>query len=179
MARVTRAEILNAKSDSKLLELLFAQLSESAPPSLHEDLDRFVAAMGDLPAGLRAMASTYQLDVSMALDDLGWHFANWRHHGYCQETSRGLKELGARELAEVFDAAYAIAREHWDEIGEWLQRDASEFAEWYPTSRLHAALDPLNQRMWDLLEEESPGGESGIFRFWLAYARNHPAGVAP
>jgi len=37
----------------------------------------FVAEIKELPVGLRSMATTYELDVSLALDDLGWHFGNW------------------------------------------------------------------------------------------------------
>jgi len=33
-----------------------------------------------------AMAAMYQLDVSMTLDDLGWHFANRHQRGDCEET---------------------------------------------------------------------------------------------
>ena len=48
------------------------------------------------------MAATFELDVSMALDDLGWHFGNWTHRGYCDETLHGLRELEAGEYTEMF-----------------------------------------------------------------------------
>lgn len=179
MPRLTQAAIRSARADSDLLKLLFAQLNESAPPSLHEDLDQFVEAVQRLPVGLRAMASTFQLDVSMALDDLGWHFGNWFHEGYNEETSRGLKELEAHEVAEVFDQAYAIALQHWDELDRALDGELEEFVEWYRNSRLLRELEPLNERMWELLKSEEPGAEPGIFRFWVAYARKHPERVAP
>lgn len=76
------------------------------------------------------MASTFQLDVSMARDDLGWHSANWHHHGYCRETSRALKELEAFELSEVFDLAYSITCHQWDVITELLRQDFKAFSEW-------------------------------------------------
>jgi hypothetical protein len=125
------------------------------------------------------MASTYQLDVSIALDDLGWHFANWHHHGYCKETSRGLKELEAFDLSEIFDQAYSITCHQWDVITELLRQDFKAFSDWYFTSELDATLAPLNRHMWDLLKTESPGGEGGIFRYWLAYARRYPERVVP
>jgi len=85
------------------------------------------------------MASTYQLDVSLALDDLGWHFANWHHHGYALETSRGPRELGADSLAASFDAAHALASQYWAQLA------APGFVEWYHDSDLEKALEPLNQ----------------------------------
>ena len=32
-----------------------------------------------LPVGLRAMAATHHLDISLTLDDIGWHFLNFGH----------------------------------------------------------------------------------------------------
>jgi hypothetical protein len=49
--------------------------------------------MRALPPGLRAMTAIYQLDVSMALDDLGWHFGNWPDRALREETLQGLKEF--------------------------------------------------------------------------------------
>jgi len=82
MARLTHQVIRRTKSDVALLKKLFGELEVSVPASLHDDLDDFVAAIQDLPAGLHAMVATYQLDVSMALEDLGWHFANWHAKFY-------------------------------------------------------------------------------------------------
>jgi hypothetical protein len=48
------------------------------------------------------MAATFELDVSMALDDLGWHFVNWTHRGFCDATLWGLRELEAGEYADMF-----------------------------------------------------------------------------
>jgi hypothetical protein len=177
MARLTEAVIQNAKGDDALLKDLFAELSANVPAQLHEDLDELVATIQHLSPGLRAMAATYKLDVSMALDDLGWHFANWHHHGYCRETSLGLRELEANEVSEIFDRAYSITSHQWAIIGDLIEKEGSHFAEWYRTSELKATLAPLNRRLWELLGEASPGGEKGIFRYWVAYARKHPERV--
>ena len=56
------------------------------------------------------MAAMYQLDVSLALDDLGWHFANWHHQAYSEETIWALQELETAEAAEIFAAAYVAAQ---------------------------------------------------------------------
>jgi hypothetical protein len=89
VATLTPEIIAGTSSDEELLKKLLAELDAAVPAELHDDLDEFVDTVRDLPPGLRAMASTYQFDVSMALDDLGWHFASWHHHGYAQETGWG------------------------------------------------------------------------------------------
>jgi len=177
MSRLTQKVIQRTKGDDALLKKLFAELEVSVPAALHEDLDDLVTAIQDLPAGLRAMAATYQLDVSMALDDLGWHFANWHHHRYCRETRWGLQELEATEVAEIYDRAYSITSQQWDVITQLLERGSDAFTDWYGTSELEATLAPLNRKLWEILKETSPGGEGGVFRFWLAYARKYPERV--
>jgi hypothetical protein len=59
-------------------------------------------------------------------------------------------------------------------ISQLLEKGFDAFTSWYSTSELDATLSPLNRRMWDVLKETSPGGEGGMFRFWLAYARKYP-----
>jgi hypothetical protein len=72
-----------------LLELLFSDLRVRLPPAAPFHMGSFLQKIRTIPIGLRAMAATFELDVSMALDDLGWHFSNWAHRGYCDETLRG------------------------------------------------------------------------------------------
>jgi hypothetical protein len=172
---LTIQDIVNAPSDQVLFEKLTAALTRGLPPELHNDLDKFVEKLKDLPPGLRAMASTFQLDVSMCLDDLGWHFANWHHHPYCQETSQGLRVLGAIEVADLFDRAYQMVLPYWDAISKLLAKDFKEFVRWYNISDLEKSLDPLNKRLWDILKER---GEFSLMKFWLDYARKFPERVA-
>jgi len=106
--KLTIAKIKSARSDELLFERLGAELERLLPVDLHNDLDALVARMRTLSPGLRSMAATFKLDVSMALDDLGWHFANLHHKRYCKETSRGLHTLEASEAAEIFDRAFEI-----------------------------------------------------------------------
>jgi len=179
MPRLTQASIRATRSDRKLLDMLLEQLTESLPPSVYDEPDDLVAAMQGLPVGLRAMAFTYQLDVSMALDDLGWHFANWFHEVYSDETSRGLKELGAEEIAAIFDQAREILKRHAAEFEAALEGEEEDFAEWYQKSSMLQELKPLNERVWAILQTEREGEEPGLFRYWVAYARKHPERVAP
>jgi hypothetical protein len=171
---LTITDIQGAASDKVLFDRLSGELANHLPPELNDDLGAFLAKLDDLSPGLRAMAATFQLDVSMALDDLGWHFANWHHRPYCEETSRGLWELGANEVAQVFDQAYQIVLPHWDAVSGMLATGFQVFSEWYPHSELEKALGPLNNRLWDICAV-SP--EFGLMRYWLDYARRFPERV--
>src|SRR3569832_714688 len=91
-------------NDDELFNLTGKELEKrvSAPRGSPE----FLNEIKDLPIGLCAMAATYELDVSLALDDLGWHFGNWHSPEMSEETLRGLEELGATEMAVIFRQAY-------------------------------------------------------------------------
>jgi hypothetical protein len=154
--------IVDAISDDEVLEWITGELDRRLP--LHDDLDAYVRALASLPTGLRSMAATYQLDVSITLDDLGWHFGNWHHHEYALETARGLRVLGTIRGAELFETAYAHALRHWDRV------DQPDWMEWYHGSPLEAAVEPLNREMWELFREDGK-----ILRLWVQYARRHPA----
>ncbi len=101
-------EAIKSSSDDELFSLLGKELESRI--STQRDSPDFVAQIRHLPAGLRAMAATYELDVSLALDDLGWHFGNWHNADLAEETARGLEELGASELARVFREAFQLAK---------------------------------------------------------------------
>ncbi len=172
---LTEARINACADDEALFTLLSEELKSRLPGGGGDDLDAFLARLRVLPTGLRAMAAVYQLDVSMALDDLGWHFGNWHHRGYCDETLWALRELEAEEAADIFEQAYALAQRHWDTIGERLAAfgDFDDFVEWYSGSDLEKALEPLNERMWNLCERADIRNE-GLLRYWARYARKYP-----
>ena len=88
------SRIAKRASDEALFKLLGGELKRLLSPYTSDDLEPFVKAVEQLPIGLRSMAATYELDVSMALDDLGWHFANWHHQGLAVETLAGLANWG-------------------------------------------------------------------------------------
>jgi hypothetical protein len=170
---LTEARILECKTDDELFELLGLELTSHFPNGEGDtwgDLDAFVAKLRTLPVGLRAMAAIYQLDVSLALDDLGWHFANWHHKEYCGETLRGLRELEAHEVADIFDAAYTLAQRYWEKIGELLEDDFDRFVEWYNGSEFEKATMSLTERLWEICK----GKRSGLLDLWAPYARRYP-----
>ena len=168
---LTLADITSAKSDEELFKLLSTELNRRVPESVHENRDKLAHAIQQLPPGLRAMAATHWLDVSMALDDLGWHFHNFYHNELCDETARGLCELEATEVAEIFEHArreFETRRQQTLQSGQESLRD---FPSWYESSGLEAALAPLNKRLWEICSK-SP--DYGLMQLWLDYARKHP-----
>ncbi len=88
--------IANATDDKALFELLASELNARLEP-VSNDMEALHVELMKLPCGLRAMGATHMLDVSMALEDLGWHFGRWPSHALAQDTLEGLKELGALE----------------------------------------------------------------------------------
>jgi hypothetical protein len=162
---LTEAQILDCAGHDDLLELLFGELRVRLPPSEPFHMGRFLKKIRTIPIGLRAMAATFELDVSMALDDLGWHFGNWAHRGYCDETLRGLRELEAGEYADMFAKAYEVAQTCWTE----LTTGHGDFGKWYNKSDLYKATEPLSSRWWDLQKIDG-----GIFGCWTRYARKYP-----
>jgi hypothetical protein len=79
-------DITASNSDEELLRKLSSELELRLPPNVQDDYELLVPAIRALPRGLRAMASTHRLDVSMAIDDLGWHFHNFYNRAFCDET---------------------------------------------------------------------------------------------
>jgi hypothetical protein len=159
---MTIDEIIAAKSDDDLYGLIARELESRLHP--RPPIYEFVTALQALPPGLRAMAATYDLDVSLALDDLGWHFGNWHNVEMAHETIRGLRELGADRMAEIFEVALEHAQCYWSEMGSpnWL--------EWYPDSPLATATVSLTNEAYAIWEKQP----QGLFSFWLLYARRYP-----
>lgn len=167
---LTELQILECAGHDDLLELLFSDLRVRLPPDEPFQMGRFLQKIRTIPVGLRAMAATFELDVSMALDDLGWHFGNWTHRGYCDETLQGLRELEAGEYAELFAKAYEWVQPYWDEM---LSLPGDEFGKWYNNSDFRSAAKPLSYRWWELQEIDG-----GVFGCWTRYARKYPHKVA-
>jgi hypothetical protein len=159
--------------DNVLLDALSTELQRWVPDRI--ELDDLVALLPTLPSGLRAMCATVQFDVSMGLDEIGWHFANWHNLPYCLETSRGLHELEATVAAEVFGQAMEIVAPFWDTIGELLDEGADAFVKWYINSKLIESLMPLNERFWNSYARDSGRyKELGFSQVWVDYARKYP-----
>jgi hypothetical protein len=170
---LTLRDITTSNSDEELFHKLSFELQSRLPPDVQDDYELLVPALRALPHGLRAMASTHRLDVSMAIDDLGWHFHNFYNRAFCDETQWGLRELEAVEAAEIFESARALVEPHWEEIGSYIAIGGDAFADWYSDSGVERAMGPLNKRLWAICERSS----YGLMQYWLDYARNHPERV--
>lgn len=167
---LTVAQIHSAKSDDELIKLLLAELRQHFPPQIRADAVVFLSRLQNSPLGLRAMAATYDLDVSMALDDLAWHFIN--HHSlpeFAEETIFALRELEAPEAADLFAAAFEIIKPHWQELQS--DRESKAAHDWLNATGIQAAINPLNTRMWDYLKQFPA---QGLFSLWATYARKYP-----
>ena len=149
------------RSSEEVLKALSDELGRLLP---RPSDSRFLAMAKQIPLGLRAMAVTYYLDVSLALDDLGWHFGNYHSKRLAKETAWGLEELGAAELAHLFRKAFQLARKYWRELGR------KNWDTWYGESALSKSLDALNGRAWEILR----GKEYRIMGYWVDYARRYP-----
>ena len=169
MDSVTQKGTGNA-ADDELLQRLSSDLERRLPEAVQHDYDLLIPAMRGLPRGLHAMAATHRLDLSMTLDDLGWHFYNFYHREYADETLWGLRELEADEVTGIFESARALVEPHWDEIGSLRAIGVKEFVEWYAESGLESALDVFNRRLWAICGH-SP---YGLLQCWLDYARRYP-----
>jgi hypothetical protein len=172
---LTEDRIRACADDEELFGLLSAELNERLPRGRNDEPDVFLAKLKELPVGLRAMAAIFELDVSICLDDLGWHFANWHHRGLTEETLWALRELEAFEEADLFACAYAAAQPFWDRIGELVDDDFDGFVTWYNADRrLAAATSPMSDRMYELWKAH----KKGLVRHWLNYSRRYPHKVA-
>jgi hypothetical protein len=170
MTPLSPSRIARTRSDEALFKLLGGELKRLLPSYDNDNLEPLVKSLQDLPLGLRAIAATYELDVSMALDDLGWHFANWHHQGLALETLAGLRELGALAEATIFEQALEIALKRWDFFA------SEDFVDAYLGSDIETALNPLNDQLWRLLGYRGEGGRS-LLALWAPYARRSPERV--
>ena len=99
--------IREAKDDSALFELLRSELDQKLPEGVREDWTAYSERLAQLPRGLRAMAGIFFFDVSMAMDDLAWHFGNQNDERELAETLDGLRELEMFEIADYFDKMWS------------------------------------------------------------------------
>ncbi len=159
-----------SSEDEELFQRLSSALTERFPPELQEDRDKLYAALLAAPCGLRAMARIYDLDVSMALDDLAWHFGNHNDERFLQETVTSLRELEANEAAALFASAWDIARPYLAEIGDkdWNAEDPHDY---FDRTEIQSRIDLLNDDMWAICKA---CGERGLMQYWLTYSRKYP-----
>lgn len=105
-------------SDEGLLNEIFSALTRSVNSlaNPYSDDGSYAAAIAHLPVGLRSIAATHHLDVSLTLDDIGWHFLNFGEPSFVRETESGLRELGLQDMADWFAEAYDIVNSLRSEI---------------------------------------------------------------
>lgn len=147
----------------KIFDLLKAKL-KSNPDGWDGE---FAREIRHLPKGLRAMAATHHLDVSLALDGIGWHFLNFGEHAHVMETEMGLRELGMDEMANLFAEAYRILRPHLPE----LRRPGGDYNACLELSGEITRIKELSDRAWEIQKS------GGIYSAWIQYARKNPESV--
>jgi hypothetical protein len=149
-------------------DALVSQVSELLKTQLHADPygwdGAFAEEIRHLPPGLRAMAATHHLDVSLTLDDIGWHFLNFGHPSHVEETELGLRELGLPDLADMFREAYSLVGPLLPEI----RRPGGDYYGGIERAGHTKRIDELSSRARTVL------GDQGIYPRWAAYAREHP-----
>jgi hypothetical protein len=128
----------------------------------------FAKALGTLPTGLRAMAATHWLDISLTLDSITWHFGNFGEPHLVAETETGLVELGLHDLASCFRESKELVLP----LLPQMTGQESDFDEFLKQKGVRQLADELNQRAWSL--DNLGPGKSLIYDAWIKYARQHP-----
>ncbi len=168
---LTMQQLQNVSAtDEELFQILSEAVSEHFPQELQEDRDKFIVALHSAPRGIRAMAGIYDLDVSLAMDDLAWHFGNHHDERFLAETEWSLRELEADEAAEIFRAAWKIVESHLPKMREWIEENG-DFAEYLEDSGIQAQVDPLNDQISAVTRDL---GDIGLLQLWVRYARKYP-----
>ncbi len=156
------------KDDAGLLKEIRELLASLALGDPYGEDGSFAANIAPLPPGLRAMAATHWLDISLTLDSITWHFGNFGEPGLVAETEAGLRELGLQELAESFADARNL-------MTPLLARRTEADGDPYKIleeAGLKERGDEIDQRAW-ALDNLGPS-ESVIYQAWIRYTRQHP-----
>jgi hypothetical protein len=159
--------VLN-KDDAGLKQELEQLLASRAPGDPYSKDGSFSAGISRLPPGLRAMAATHWLDISLTLDSITWHFGNFGEPGLVAQTEAGLRELGLEELAECFVEAKNLMTPLLSRRTD-TDGDAYEILE---RAGLKERADEIDRRAW-AVENIGPG-ESVIYNAWIRYTRQNP-----
>jgi hypothetical protein len=160
-----------ALTDEKLLEEIFSLLgrSVSSVADPYSDDGSYAAAIGSLPTGLRAMAATHHLDISLTVDDIGWHFLNFGEPGLVRETEAGLRELGLDEIADYFVEAQTIVNP--------LKSEIKAAKDYYECLESRGLMDRINELTDKASATQPKLSDSPIYAAWAKYARVHPENV--
>jgi hypothetical protein len=156
------------KVDSGLLEEIRNLLTAQVNANPYGDDSNFAQSIATLPCGLKAMAATHWLDISLTLDSITWHFENFGEAGLVKATEEGLRELGLEKLADCFAEAKDLM------VPLLAQRVVGEGGayELLQKAGLKEQADEVNSRAWAL---DNLGPErSLIYESWIRYARRKP-----
>jgi hypothetical protein len=168
--KLTRYPML-ALSDEDLLKEILSTLtnSVSSVADPYSEDGAYAAAIATLPTGLRAMAATHHLDVSLTMDDIGWHFLNFGEPGLVRETVTGLRELELCDIADYFLEAHAIVNP--------LRPEIKEAEDYYECLEGRGLMDRINELTDKASTKQPTLSGSPIYAAWTKYARIHPEKV--
>ena len=159
------------KDDAGLLKELHELLTRRCSGNPYSSEGTFAASISPFPSGLRAMAATHWLDVSLAIDSMTWHFGNFGEPRLTAETEAGLRELGLNELA----ACFAEARELMVPLLAHRTAADDDSDEILERAGLAFRAEELNVRACEL--GRAGPGKAAIYEAWIRYARQHPERV--
>ncbi len=158
------------KDDDALMKTLEATLTKRAKGDPYDSRGSFSACIAKLPVGLRAMAATHWLDISLSMDSMTCHFGNFGEPGLVAQTEEGLLELGLPEMAECFHEAAEFMVPLLARMNE-----GEDPAEGLERLGLTEQADRIDRRGMEL--KDSADGGSVIYEAWIPYARKHPERV--
>jgi hypothetical protein len=156
-----------SEDDALLLTRIFELLKSQLQSNPYGWDGSFAQEIQRLPTGLRAMAATHHLDVSLTLDDIGWHFLNFGHASHVEETERGLRELGLLDVADMFREAHDLVSPHLHEI----RRPGGDFYGVIEEAGHMKRIAQLTNKARTRL------GDGGIYRQWIDYTNKYPVKV--
>jgi hypothetical protein len=160
-----------AKDDAGLQKEIENLLSARAVGDPYGEDGKFAECIAGLPPGLRAMAATHWLDLSLTLDSITWHFGNFGDPKLVAETEAGLRELGLDELASCF----VEAKELMVPLLSRRKKGDGDPDEMLEKAGLDVQADKLKDRAWALGNLGT--GRSAICEAWIRYTRQHPERV--
>jgi hypothetical protein len=159
-----------AKNEDDLLTELMDSLKNRVHGDPYSNDGSYANELSSLPRGLRAMAATHWLDVSLALDSLTWHFGNFGEPALVRQTEEALLELDLNDLAGIFREAADLMRPFVDQMSP--EHPPDELLE---NAGLMERGREIDRKAWDL--SKSSTGDSAIYAAWVAYVREHPERV--
>ena len=159
------------KDDNGLMKDLEQLLTARVSGNPYSEDGSFARSISLLPPGLKAMAATHWLDISLTLDSITWHFGNFGEPGLVAETEAGLRELGLHELARCFVEARDLMAPL---LAKRTEADGDPY-EILERAGLRELGDEIDRRAW-AADGRKPG-ESAIYKAWIRYARQYPVRV--